>query len=94
MTQEQNMKLMNACESGLQRPDLTVELRRKLLDMMDKIAESGKRADAEMGAFLNEQASYSHSRSRQLSILVAAAVVGVREAAWYLKNLRIHQSRT
>lgn len=86
MIQEQTMKLMNACESEFQRPGLTVERRRELLDMMGKIAESGKRADSEMGAFLNEQVSYSHSRSGQLLFLVAVAVVGISGAAWYLKK--------
>jgi hypothetical protein len=80
------MQLMNAYESELQRPGLTVERRRKLLDMMDKTAESGKQADSEIGAFLNEQVSYSHSRSGQLLILVAVAAVGVGGAAWCLKK--------
>lgn len=86
MIQEQNMQLMNAYESELKRPDLTVERRRELLDMMDKTAESGKRADSEIGAFLNEQVSHSHSRSGQLLILVAVAVVGAGSAAWHLKK--------
>ena len=86
MIQERNMQLMNAYESELQRPGLTVERRRKLLDMMDKTAESGKQADSEIGAFLNEQVSYSHRRSGQLLILVAVAAVGVGGAAWCLKK--------
>ena len=86
MIQEQSMQLMNAYESEFKRPGLTVERRRELLDMMDKIAESGKRADSEMGAILNEQVSYSHSRSGQLLLLVAVAIVGVSGTAWYLKK--------
>lgn len=86
MIQEQNMQLMNAYESEFKRPGLTVERRRELLDMMDKTAESGKRTDSEIRAFLNEQVSHSHSRSGQLLILISVIVVGVGRAAWRLNN--------
>lgn len=84
--QEQNMRLFNAYESELQRPDLTDERRDELLDKMDKTAESSKQTDSEIGAFLNEQVSYSHSRSGQLLFLVATTAVGVGGIAWYLKR--------